>query len=451
MAADEQPDLPDTDESSPSQDEGEELEGPLPREVRRRVLDLVSGVLDAVPERELPPNLVKVSKFTPRKRATLGGEQIAAALEVEGFRDEVLTHLDPGATQTVEAIVAGHPPAAADPVQVAALAFLSRRRGWTSLVRAATQQQVAALEEGRTNRLERDNDRLKRQVSKLKDRIEQEQTRSQQRIEELRRDAATEAQSRREAEKALAEEVARREAAERRAVGSSRPGSPKENPETQAALAEAQAEVTRLQDALAQHRAASKMDQNLVEARVRLLLDTLVDASSGLRREMGIAADAGHPADLVLAQTEPGGSRLPSGAVATADELAEVLRLPRAHLIVDGYNVTKQDWGGMSLQEQRTRLLQQLGPVAAQTGAEVTVVFDGQSGVLGAAPRAPRGVRVVFSQDETADDLIRTLVAAEPSGRVVVIASTDKEVAAAARRPGHRSVASALLLRVLGP
>ena len=46
------------------------------------------------------------------------------------------------------------------------------------------------------------------------------------------------------------------------------------------------------------------------------------------------------------------------------------------HLIVDGYNVTKAAWPELSLERQRDRLLGGLAPMAARSGAEVTVVFD---------------------------------------------------------------------------
>ncbi|MCZ9337093.1 NYN domain-containing protein, partial [Streptomyces sp. TRM76130] len=57
--------------------------------------------------------------------------------------------------------------------------------------------------------------------------------------------------------------------------------------------------------------------------------------------------------------------------------LDQLLALPQAHLVVDGYNVTKTGYPQMPLEKQRLRLLGQLSQLAAQTGAEVTCVFDG--------------------------------------------------------------------------
>jgi predicted RNA-binding protein with PIN domain len=58
---------------------------------------------------------------------------------------------------------------------------------------------------------------------------------------------------------------------------------------------------------------------------------------------------------------------------------------------------------------------------------------------------------VLFSRPgEIADDLIRRLAAAEPPGRVVVVVSSDREVADGVARSGARPVASVALLRLLG-
>ncbi len=121
------------------------------------------------------------------------------------------------------------------------------------------------------------------------------------------------------------------------------------------------------------------------------------------------------------------------------------------HLIVDGYNVTKTGYGELPLSDQRSRLISGVGVLHAQTKAEVTVVFDGAELDAPVAVQAPRGVRVLFSAPgQTADDLIGQLVRAEPSGRAVVVISSDQEVCDSARRADARPAPAALLLRRLG-
>jgi predicted RNA-binding protein with PIN domain len=138
---------------------------------------------------------------------------------------------------------------------------------------------------------------------------------------------------------------------------------------------------------------------------------------------------------------------LAADAERTADpsRLTSWAGLPGAHLIVDGYNVTKTGYPELSLSDQRDRLIRSLAALAARTSAEVTVVFDGAA-VATARPPG-RGIRVLFSAAGViADHVIRDLVRAEPAGRVVIVVSSDREVAETAARDGARTAPSAALL-----
>ena len=117
---------------------------------------------------------------------------------------------------------------------------------------------------------------------------------------------------------------------------------------------------------------------------------------------------------------------------------------------MDGYNVTKSAYGELPLADQRARLLSALSSLAARTRAEITCCFDGTE-LPGRTPTpSVRGVRVRFSAPgEIADDLIRRLVRAEPPGRVVVVASSDREVADDVRALGARPVPSAALVKLV--
>ena len=83
--------------------------------------------------------------------------------------------------------------------------------------------------------------------------------------------------------------------------------------------------------------------------------------------------------------------------------------MPAAHLIVDGYNVTKTGYPELGLSEQRDRLIRALAALAARISVEMTVVFDGAA--VATARPAGRGIRVLFSPPGViADDVIRDLV-----------------------------------------
>jgi predicted RNA-binding protein with PIN domain len=163
-------------------------------------------------------------------------------------------------------------------------------------------------------------------------------------------------------------------------------------------------------------------------------------------RELSLAAPTMRPADAIASAGSDATGRSANDVTA----LDRLLALPNVHVIIDGYNVTKTGYGELSLVDQRTRLIGALAALAGQSGAEITVVFDGGAKPP-AQPAAPRGVRVLFSApDEIADDLIRRLVAGEPSGRPVVVVTSDRQVVTDTSRHGAWAVPSAVLLARLG-
>ncbi len=214
------------------------------------------------------------------------------------------------------------------------------------------------------------------------------------------------------------------------------------------------ARVDELERDLSVSRRANRAQRGEGTLRARLLLDTLLDTAQGLRRELALPTVPGTPADTVAADVAEAGSRTPTshGSLAVDDPvlLDELLNLPRTHMIVDGYNVTKNAWPESSLEIQRDRLMSGVAPLVARSGAEVTVVFDAGERAERPLVNRPRGVRVLFSPvGVIADDVIRQLVAAEPRGRPVVVVSSDQELVRDVLNAGARAVASAALARLL--
>ena len=147
----------------------------------------------------------------------------------------------------------------------------------------------------------------------------------------------------------------------------------------------------------------------------------MTEAAAGLRRELALPPSELLPAETVLA-VEPTSTDIGWGAGrALLDDdpalLKRLLDLPRVHLIVDGYNVSKAAWPTLPLDQQRARLVQGVNGLTAGKSAEVTVVFDGADLINPPPVKSPRGIRVRFSPPGViADDLIRQLVEAEPLG-----------------------------------
>jgi predicted RNA-binding protein with PIN domain len=427
----------------------------LPDPVRQRVVALAASALTSLPVDELPAALRKVAKFAPNRRARMGGPLIATQLATDALlRQRLAVKVVEASGELGAAVAEGAAPAAADAVEVAALAYLARPDGWRELVAAASDTLLAeaahAVGAGRIKELEQrivraEHDRTvaRTEAEKLRDelaRLREEAAGLREEVRRLTR-AGRELQAReRKANEMIATEKGR----------------------AARSAADHDAEVRRLKARLADAeslagaaRQSAKEQRAVDDARLWLLLETIGQAAVGLRRELALEPTDRLPADFVAdaAADRPEGAMAARARALDADDparLDQLLGLPRAHLIVDGYNVTKRGYGEMSLEQQRSRLISGLGGIAAQTGAEVTVVFDGAERVLGLPP-TPRGVRVLFSKKgETADELIRRLVRAEPAGRPVVVISSDREVADGVRRHGAYPLGADALLRRLG-
>ncbi|MDX8029509.1 NYN domain-containing protein [Lentzea sp. BCCO 10_0856] len=446
--------MPEPEFDQPAEEAGESTEdstvdwSALPEPLRVRLAELGADALGEMAKVDVPQHLRPVARFAPTKRARLGGAQVVAGLrDSANFRTAVVEWLRKNRPSTLEVT-------SPDPVTAAAAAVLTgddvalhyvelvtRRVGDASL-RAERDAAVT-----RAERLESELDRLKAERSQLDGASERVRADAEIELERLRkrlREQGVKLREAKDAAEAATAEVERiqvRTADEVKRITAERDRE-RERAETERGKAQraiADAEVAR-QSA----REARQAD----EVRLALLVDTLDGAVTGLRRELALGGGTGpRPADLVR------GASASQGAVGRVEDpaaLDRLLALPAVHLVVDGYNVTKTGYPELSLSDQRDRLVHQLAVLAARTGAEVTLVFDG-AGVVAVPAAAPRGVRVLFSDPGVlADDVIRALVTAEPEGRPVVVVTSDRAVADSVRRRGAHPVPSAVLLARLG-
>ncbi|MEU1848897.1 NYN domain-containing protein [Streptomyces sp. NPDC019990] len=438
----------------PGDGAAEVLDRPLPDGVRRRVVQLVSDGFGSLTVGELPVQLRQYARFAPNRRVKFAGNAMAAALETDPlFRQRIGEKLREAQPELTGALDSGSPPPAADPLDVAAAAYVLRPLGWGKLVTAAGEEAQRADAERADDENRAELERLRAELDRAREHTRAETERLRAELESARK----EAESLHRKLRAALSDVKRGEAALRKAHG-----------EIEAVRAEGQAQVSAAESetrrvkarlgeseaALEAARRAAREGRSVEDMRVRLLLDTLLDATQGLRRELALPPVSVRPAETVDA-VEPGRMSPKDIAARALSEndpqvLDQLLALPQAHLVVDGYNVTKTGYPHMPLEKQRLRLLGQLSQLAAQSGAEVTCVFDGAELAAPVLLAPPRGVRVLFSKPGvTADELIRQLVRAEPPGRPVIVASTDREVADGVARAGARPVASAMLLKRL--
>ena len=430
-------------------------DGPLPAPVRTRVVSLAADCLDRLPSESLPASLKRVAAFTRNRRAKLAGSQIAAVLDSDdAFREEVGAQVRTMVGELPAALDGGEVPAAADPVEIAAVAFLLRSPGWADLVLAAEQEVEIDQAAGSARQAREKADRVRHQLYAVTEELKAARQRSKEQLADLKAENTELRRKLRDARaraKAAESAAARVEAEAAEAVATASAAATAADAEARRLRGRVE-ELERESTALRRSERTGREEETL---RVRLLLDTVLDSAQGLRRELALPPAAGRtPADQVEAhEAEPGNrSHSSHGALGPDDPalLDQLIALPRAHMIVDGYNVTKTAWPDLSLEKQRDRLLNGLAPLVARSGAEVTVVFDAAESRDRPVVNKPRGVRVLFTQHGViADDLIRDLVAAEPRGRAVVVVTSDRQIVRDIERSGFRVVASGALVRLL--
>jgi predicted RNA-binding protein with PIN domain len=425
---------------------------------RRRLVELAADVVARLPAEQVPASLRAVARFTPAKRARLGGTALAAALDAdEQFRTAVADVVAEATPQLVELIRSGAPTAASDPVDTAVVAYLLRPPGWTDLVRTAAdraraERNGAGAVRGEAAKLRTELVQTHAELARARADL---RTRAARQRDEQTSSLAAAATELAEVRKQLRVRTAELRTAlgdrdeARAAVEQLRRAAAAAEAAQEIELRRARARISDLERSAEAARRGVRRDRDVDTARLSLLVDTLVDAAAGLRRELSLPAASMRPADTVEAAGAAAGGTLPR-TVTDPVALDRLLAVPHAHLIVDGYNVTKTGYGSLPLADQRSRLVGSLAALAGRVAVEVTVAFDGAQRPP-AQPQAPRGVRVLFSAaGEIADDLIRRLVSAEPPGRPVIVVTTDQEVVADVLRAGGWTVPASVFLERVG-
>lgn len=429
-------------------------EGPgrpeLPPALRSRVLSLVAEVLPHVPG--LSPALRKVAGFTPGRRTKLGSTALIEALEDEVFVTKAGVQASAVRPQRVAELSAGpHDPgpwASEHPMDAAALAWLvGAENAGEWLGQAAAGDELPSPEQTQALRLE-----VAELQRKLREGAREAKADQRAKVEAVRVENADLRRKLGEARAALRAVRADDGDAVTQAE-QARVESEKARERLEAELRRARARIEELERKVSVERSEGRVEREDESVRARLLLDTLMDAASGLRRELALPPLTHRPADRIAEAIEEAvGEIAPTSGplIASAVRLEQHLAAPGAHLVIDGYNVTRSVWEATSLETQRTRLLSLLPALAARTRVEVTVVFDAAAVTARPVVAVPRGVRVLFSPPQViADDVIREIVAAEPRGRPVLVVTADGAVLRDVRADGALTVSPAALLNVL--
>jgi predicted RNA-binding protein with PIN domain len=247
-------------------------------------------------------------------------------------------------------------------------------------------------------------------------------------------------------------------------------------------LAAAKAEVGRLRDQLGEERRArraadadvERLRRAVAEAEARAMpaeppaavtavdslageaLAALIQERDALIAELEGLRARSKPAEAAVAEAAPS-RRVPVGlppavfddSPAAADHL---VRVGGVLVLVDGYNVAMHARPGGDLVGQRQWLLDAANALAARTGAEVHLVFDGAGGRTTAPAQGPRRAVVHVRYTATgheADDELLGLLADAPPGRPVVMVSSDHRVASGAIAVGANVLSASTFVALL--
>jgi len=423
----------------------------VPEEVRRQLIELAAAAIGRQSAGEIPRTLRPFAKFTPTARAKHGATQIWSAIASDDdFRDSLAAVVEAAMPELVEQVKSNEVPDDAEPVMAGAIRFLLRPDGWQRDL-AELEATLAVEREQRASdvasvKLDAELDRLRAanaELSRARDalRIETETTVRNYEVQlgDLRKELRQLKGELGKAQKLARDTEERAAEAEANLVRTEQ--------DATAASRRAGQRITALEAEIDALRKTGRAARDHDDVRLWLLLEQLANAAEGLRG-MALARDPGvRPADWMSTDDSEAEARM---SVLDGTALDRVLRGKHVHLIVDGYNVTKNGYSELTLLEQRTRLVTSLKALAAMRDIEVTIAFDGQVATSSELGTLPRHFRVRFSaKGQTADDLIRELLALEPPGRTVIVASSDKEVAASARSRRAWSVSAQTLLELI--
>lgn len=421
----------------------------VPDEVRLQLIEIAATALGKWAQDEIPRPLRPIARFTPTKRARQGAVKLWLALTDDAdFRASIADLTEKAMPELAAQVREDAVPEDADRLAVGVLRYLLRPSGW--------RDQLAALDSELTD------ERRRRDVEGELARALDDLARARATIEDLRHIQASGEPEDKSRIRALEADVVRLKKeirfvkgalskAESLAGEAERSARQREaelvaaRDEALAAARDSEARASALSSDLDAARRGGRADRDFDEVRLWLLVEQLSSAADGLRG-MGLARDPGtRPADAALVH-----HGAVEGRLSVLDDVAldKLLRGQHVHLILDGYNLTKTAWPDLPLADQRNRLITNARALAQRRDVEVSVVFDGQGSGSSSVPTAgTRHFRVRFSaREQLADDLIRELLALEPPGRTVIVASSDKEVAASARHRRAWSVTAETML-----
>lgn len=179
-----------TQGGEPDDGAAEVLDRPLPDGVRRKVVQIVSDGFGGLTVGELPAQLRQYARFAPNRRAKFAGNAMAAALETDPlFRQRIGEKFREAQPELAGALDAGSAPPAADPLDVAAAAYVLRPTGWVKLVTAAGEEAQRADAERADEENRAELERLREELAHAREHTRHETERLRAELDAAKKEA----------------------------------------------------------------------------------------------------------------------------------------------------------------------------------------------------------------------------------------------------------------------
>ncbi len=106
-----------------------------------------------------------------------------------------------------------------------------------------------------------------------------------------------------------------------------------------------------------------------------------------------------------------------------------------------------------NLEEQRKHLINVIGRYKPQGSLrnEVTLIFDGQAGIINFDPLPLSGIKIVYSKGESADDKIKKIVSLAANKKNIKVVTDDRDIQYAVKALGAQVVPVAQFLKKMQP
>src|SRR3954468_6354021 len=174
----------------PGDGTAEVLDRPLPDGARRRGVQIVSDGFGGLTVGELPAQLRQYARFAPNRRAKFAGNAMASALETDPlFRQRIAEKLREAQPELVGALDSGASPPAADPLDVAAAAYVVRPAGWVKLVTAAGEEALRADAERADEESRAELERLREELTQAREQTRAETERLRTELDAAKKEA----------------------------------------------------------------------------------------------------------------------------------------------------------------------------------------------------------------------------------------------------------------------